>query len=102
METTNPAEGRLRGATNARLVVEGRDRFYVMASERHRLSVPFDGQGWPLARRVGRHLEGVSAFTASLGELAPSSAVELSDVPTYESLVRDGLGAVLSNAAARQ
>ena len=85
METTNPAEGRLRGATNAGLVVEGRDRFYVLAAERRRLSVPFDDKGWPLAARVGRHLTGVTSFVDALGQLSPASAVELSDVPTYDT-----------------
>ena len=102
METTNPAEGRLRGPTNAGLVVEGRDRFYVLAAERRRLSVPFDDQGWPLARRVGRHLAGVSAFVAALNETSPESGVELSDVPTYDSLVRQGMGPFLASHRARQ
>ena len=33
-ETTNPAQGRLRGATSAALVTGGRDRFYTRASAR--------------------------------------------------------------------
>ena len=102
METTNPAEGRLRGPTNAGLVVDGRDRFYVLAAERRRLSVPFDNQGWPLARRVGRHLTGVTSFVDALGQLSPASAVELADVPTYDSLVRQGLGAFLASPGARR
>ncbi len=101
METTNPAEGRLRGPTNAGLVVEGRDRFYVLAAERRRLSVPFDDKGWPLATRVGRHLTGVTAFVDALGQLSPASAVELSDVPTYDAIVRQGLGAFLASPGAR-
>jgi hypothetical protein len=102
METTDPAQGRLRGPTNASLVVEGRDRFYVLAAERGRLSVPYDDRGWPLARRVGRHLAGVTAFVAALGELSPDSAVELSDVPTCDSLVRRGIGAFLASPAVRR
>jgi predicted deacylase len=102
METTNPAEGRLRGPTNARLVVEGRDRFYVLAAERRRLSVPFDDKGWPLATRVGRHLAGVTAFIDALGQLSPASAVQLLDVPTHDSLVTQGIGAFLASPVARR
>ncbi len=102
METTNPAEGRLRGPTNAGLVVDGRDRFYVVAAERRRLSVPFDDKGWPLATRVGRHLTGVTAFVDALGQLSPASALELSDVPSYHSLVTQGLGAFLASPVARR
>jgi len=102
METTNPAEGRLRGPTNAGLVVDGRDRFYVLAAERRRLSVPFDNEGWPLARRVGRHLTGVTAFIDALGQLSRASAVQLLDVPTYDSLVTEGIGAFLASPGARR
>ncbi len=42
-------------------------------------------KGWPLAARVGRHLTGVTAFVDALGQLAPASAVELSDVPTCDT-----------------
>ncbi len=100
METTNPAEGRLRGATSAGLVVEGRDRFYVLAAGRRGLSVPFDGRGWPLATRVGRHLAGVTAFADALGQLSPASAVELSGVPNCHSLVAQGIGAFLASPGA--
>ena len=54
-ETTNPAQGRLRGKTDAGLVTGGRDRFYVIAASRNRLPVPFPEQGWPLSVRAGRH-----------------------------------------------
>lgn len=95
METTNAAEGRLRGRTDARLVVEGKDRFYVLASSRNRLSVPFDAAGWPIERRVGRHLTGISEFVNALAELEPNRALKLSDVPGYGDLMAHGLGAYL-------
>jgi predicted deacylase len=102
METTNPAQGRLRGATDAALVVDGRDRFYVLASGRQRLLVPFDDKGWPLATRVGRHLTGVTSFVRALGQLAPASAVELADVPTFDAIARQGLGAFLASPGGKR
>jgi hypothetical protein len=101
METTDPAQGRLRGRTDARLVVTGRDRFYEIAAGRHRLTVPFDAPGWPLARRVGRHLAGVAALIAAQSEIEPAGAVELSGVPDFESVVTRGLGAFLAGPASR-
>lgn len=95
METTNPAQGRLRGRTDEAAVVGGRDRFYEIAAARHRLTVPFDAAGWPLAVRVGRHLVGVREFAASLGELEPDHAVTLVDVPDFDTVVRRGVGACL-------
>ncbi|MCX6549761.1 MAG: succinylglutamate desuccinylase/aspartoacylase family protein [Acidobacteria bacterium] len=95
METTNPAQGRLRGRTDADLVVGGRDRFYVLASMRGRLSVPFPDTGWPLTVRVARHLAGVAALTGALGDLLPEKALTISGVPEYQSVITRGLGAFL-------
>lgn len=95
METTNPAQGRLRGRTDAGQVVGGRDRFYARAAEAGRLSVPFGQDGWPLDVRVARHLAGVAAFASSLGEVVPGRSIALTDVPEYEVVVRQGLGAFL-------
>ena len=95
MGSTNPAQGRLRGSTTADLVTGGRDRFYVLASSRGQLSVPFPDGGWPLSTRVARHLAGVGALAAALGDLQPDKAVTLRGVPDYASVVTRGLGQYL-------
>jgi hypothetical protein len=100
METTNPAQGRLRGRTDAAVVVQGRDRFYTLASSRGRLSVPFPPEGWPLSVRVARHLAGVGALVDALRDVSPDHAVTLSGVPEYRAIVDRGLGAFLRPPAA--
>jgi hypothetical protein len=95
METTNPAQGRLRGRTDAELVTRGRDRYYVRASARNRLSVPFPDSGWPIELRVGRHLAGVRELAKDLGELWPDKRIELAGVPDYAAVVAQGLGPFL-------
>ncbi len=95
IEATNPAQGRLRGRTSEELVTLGMDRFYVLASGRHKLSVPFPESGWPLAKRVARHLAGVAEYAGSLGDLFPDRPVELVDVPEYEAVVANGFGRYL-------
>jgi hypothetical protein len=95
METTNPAEGRLRGRTDATLVTAGRDRFYVLAAARKRLTVPFDDAGWPLSTRVARHLAGVAELFKALSELSGDRAVVVEGIPDYQAMVSRGLGAVL-------
>ncbi|MBE3073269.1 MAG: succinylglutamate desuccinylase/aspartoacylase family protein [Acidobacteria bacterium] len=95
METTNPAQGRLRGRTDAALVTEGRDRFYVLASSRGGLSVPFPEAGWPLSIRVARHLAGIAEFVRDLGEVSPDKVVALGGVPDYQAVVGRGVGAFL-------
>jgi hypothetical protein len=96
METTDPAQGRLRGRTDAALVTAGRDRFYELAARRGRLNVPFDARGWPLSTRVARHLAGVTEFVAALGDVDPAHALALDGVPDYASVVSRGLGPFLS------
>jgi hypothetical protein len=95
METTNPAQGRLRGQTNGDLIQRGTDRYYVWASKRNRLSVPYPESGWPLAVRVGRHLAGISEFAKDLGELWPDKKILLRDMPGYEAIINQGIGAFL-------
>jgi len=96
METADPAQGRLRGRTDAALVVGGRDRFYEAASGAGRLAVPFDASGWPLDRRVARHLAGVSEFLRALGDVAPDRPIVVNDVPDYGAVTGRGLGAFLA------
>lgn len=95
METTNPAQGRLRGRTSEDLVIRGRDRFYARASERNRLSVPFPESGWPLDVRVARHLAGIAEFARCMRELGPEKSVAILDVPEYQSILNRGLGSFL-------
>ena len=96
MESTHPAMGRLRGRTSAGLVTAGKDKYYVLASDRHRLSVPFSESGWPIEVRVGRHLSGVCEFARSLGELSPEKKTLLSGLPDYQAVVTQGVGAFLN------
>lgn len=103
METTNPAQGRLRGRTDARLVLDGRDRFYALASSRGRLSTPFPEDGWPLSARVARHLASVAALIDALGQTTPDQAVRFAGVPDYQAVIDRGVGAFLQpQRAARQ
>ena len=96
IETTNPAQGRLRGRTDASVVEGGRDRFYTLASARGRLSVPFPAEGWPLSTRVARHVASLQALAVALGQLSPDRALALSGVPPYGAIVERGIGAFLT------
>jgi hypothetical protein len=95
METANPAQGRLRGRTDAELVIAGRDHYYERAARRGQLSVPFDSDGWPIAIRVGRHLAGVSALADAFAELNQGRTLVLRGVPTLAEVRNKGVGAFL-------
>lgn len=49
-ETPNASQGRIRGITDETLVIEGKDAFYVKASELGRTFVKFDENGFPLTQ----------------------------------------------------
>lgn len=92
IEAANPAQGRLRGATSADLVVSGEDKMYERAAKLGRLFVPFDGKGIPLSVRVARHLTAVNELVRTFSEKTPDRAVELSGVPLYDDVVKKGIG----------
>jgi hypothetical protein len=94
-ESANPAQGRLRGRTNAALVVSGEDRMYVQAARLGRLFVPFEGQGIALSVRVARHTATVMELVRTLSETLPERAVVIEGVPAYEEVVTKGVGAYL-------
>jgi hypothetical protein len=95
METTNPAQGRLRGRTDGRLVVSGQDPYYLAAAGRKQLSVSFTQQGWPLAVRVARHVTALREFLSALGDLDEAQRIEVGGLPAYDELAQDGLGPYL-------
>ena len=95
METTNPAQGRLRGVTNEALITEGKDEMYVRAQQLGRLFVPFDDAGWPLKTRVARHVAGLQAIFAAYSGEKPGTPLVVDAMPSYADLVEKGLGAYL-------
>jgi hypothetical protein len=90
-ETSNVSQGRLRGATDARQVIEGTDDKYLRAAGLGRLSVPFDEHGWPMKQRVGRHASSVAAIFAAFTSTHPEKPIALSGVPSYADLMAKGL-----------
>ena len=90
-ETSNLSQGRLRGPTDARQVIEGTDNKYLRAAGLGRLSVPFDERGWPLKQRVGRHAATVMAILAALTSTNPEKPISLAGLPSYADLMAKGL-----------
>lgn len=95
METANVMQGRLRGATTPTLLVGGRDPWYVIAARSGNVRVPYDSSGIPLARRVGRHLQGIREIAAAFSEFHPSRAVSVENIPEFHSVATSGVGAFL-------
>lgn len=94
-ETANPAMGRLRGRTDEELVVGGKDENYVKAAALGRLFVPFDEAGHPLMERTGRQLATVEELLYAYNELNPDKPILVDDIPPYEIVATEGMGAFL-------
>jgi hypothetical protein len=90
-ETTNVSQGRLRGKTDARQVIEGTDDKYLRAAKLGRLAVPFDERGWPMKQRVGRHAASVAAILAAFTSAYPEKPISLGGLPSYADLMSKGL-----------
>jgi hypothetical protein len=99
LETPNPTSGRIRGITDEKLIIEGRDAFYVRAAQLGRTFVPFDERGWPLSVRVARHLASLQALMAAYTELNPDKPISVDDIPDYEEACRTPVGELLNPAS---
>lgn len=97
METANPSQGRLRGRTNADLVVNGQDKFYEMAAKYGRLYVPFTEAGHPLQVRVARHVTGISQLALAFTEIGNEEKLVLGNMPTYDEMASGGLATYLKH-----
>ncbi len=95
LETANASHGRLKGKPSSALIVEGKDKFYALASRLGWLFVPFGEEGIPLAQRVSRHLAGISALIASLKEIEPEKTVEIENMPAWSEVQQKGAGPFL-------
>jgi hypothetical protein len=94
-ETPNPAQGRFRGRMSEELLVGGKDPNYVAAADLGRLFVAFDEEGWPIEKRVGRHLAALREIINAYNELNPGKPILIEGIPDYDAIVAKGLGAYL-------
>lgn len=89
METSNPSQGRLRGVTNAEMVVTGKDKYYLKASGYGRLyDLGYSEAGRSISERVARHVTGVVQFAVAFNELGLGNMV-LTNVPSYSEMAAD-------------
>jgi hypothetical protein len=99
-ETPNASQGRIRGITDEKLLIEGQDAFYVKASQLGRTFVKFDESGWPLNRRVARHLTLLDALAKAYTEMHPNSPIVFANMPSYDELAATPVGHFLNSPSA--
>lgn len=91
-ESAGALQGRLRGATDADLILQSADPLYAKAARLGKLQVPFPEEGIPLEVRVGRHLEGLYAVCRTMSDLNVEQSVAFSRAPNYRELQEHGIG----------
>ncbi len=92
METSNPIQGRLRGRTNAKLILKGVSKEYKQAQESGAFRIVYESSGEPLKRRVGRHLQGFLAIIDAYNELHEDKQVKVDNLPGYSDLMKNDVG----------
>jgi hypothetical protein len=95
VETANPIMDRLHGRTSERLILDGKDEFFMRAARSGLLYVPYGEAGQSMEERAGRHLSALAAFSRIFGELHPGREIGLDGVPDHAALLARGVGAFL-------
>ena len=94
-ETSNPAQGSVRGRTPPDLVVTGDDAMYEYLWKTGKLSVKYMEGGERLEHRVGRDVANICQFATSWTELYPDRPVVIEGMPSYYDLTANGIGQYL-------
>lgn len=95
LEVANPVQGRLRGHTDEALILTGKDKFYLQASNEGKLFAPYDENGYPMELRVARHVAVIKVLMDSWNMLNPDKPIVVESVPNYYDLIENGVGAFL-------
>ena len=93
MEAAEPMLDRIRGITDERLLMDGKDRFVMKAGEKKLLYAPMDENGWPMKVRVARHMTTFIKELEVFSQMEPSRAIVVRGIPSYQEMVDAGLGA---------
>ena len=95
LETANPIMDRLHGRTSERLILDGKDQFFLRAARNGLLYIPYGDAGQSMEERAGRHLSALLAFSRIFSEMHADRAITLEQVPEYQALLAKGVGAFL-------
>ncbi len=87
-EVAEPMLDRIRGITDEALLMEGKDRFVIKAGEHGLLYAPIDENGWPIEKRVARHIETVMQLIMVNNMMHPDQTILVEGIPSYEDMCR--------------
>jgi len=93
METQSPYHGPLRGRADEANLLTAKDPFLVLASKMGRTSVKHTEAGVPIDLRTARHVTSIVEVANALTELKPERGVTIEGAPSYENMLKNGIGA---------
>ena len=92
VEVAEPMLDRIRGITDEELLMSGKDVFVIKAGEHKLLYAPIDENGWPIDKRVARHIATATTIMEVNNTVNPDQTILIENIPTYEELMENGLG----------
>ena len=97
VEVAEPMLDRIRGITDEELLMRGKDRFVMMAGDRGLLYAPIDESGWPIEKRVARHVAVATKIIEVNNSVNPDQTILIEGIPTYEEIMENGLAPYYHN-----
>ena len=97
VEVAEPMLDRIRGITDEELLMSGKDRFVMMAGDRGLLYAPIDENGWPIEKRVARHVAVATKIMEVNNTVNPDQTILIEGIPTYEEIMENGLAPYYHN-----
>jgi predicted deacylase len=100
VEVAEPMLDRIRGITDEELLMSGKDRFVIKAGEHGLLYAPIDEKGWPIEKRVARHVQTAVTLMEVSNAVRPEKTILIKGIPSYEEMMANGLGGYYHDPAA--
>ena len=97
VEVAEPMLDRIRGISDEELLMSGKDRFVMMAGDRGLLYAPIDENGWPIEKRVARHVAVATKIMEVNNSVNPDQTILIEGIPTYEEIMANGLAPYYHN-----
>lgn len=98
-EVAEPMLDRIRGITDEELLMSGKDRFVMTAGEHKLLYAPIDENGWPIDKRVARHIATTATLIEVNNMLHPEQTITFGGIPSYEEILANGAGVYFHDPA---
>ena len=91
VEVAEPMLDRIRGITDEELLMSGK------AGGRKLLYAPIDENGWPIEKRVARHVAVATKIIEVNNTVNPDQTILIEGIPTYEEIMENGLAPYYHN-----